>query len=172
MRNFVLVSAILVAAPIMADDQQDAPPKVYADLAACRALTEAEKRLACFDATAAAMEQARQDRELVMLDRVAVKKAKKSLFGFPIPDIPLLEGGDDEDEEEEITEITSTLASVRELGYGKWQFTIPDGGTWQTTESSQSILREGQTVTIKRSLVGGYMMKVGKGALRPVKRLK
>jgi hypothetical protein len=54
---------------------------------------------------------------------------------------------------------------------GKWQFTLPEGGTWQSTEALTSIPREGQAMMIKRGIAGGYMLKIGKGPLRRVKRI-
>jgi hypothetical protein len=176
MKKLVYISAalaFLTALPVQADDDDapEAPPKVYADLVACRAITQAEQRLACFDAASSTIEQAREAREIVLLDRTAVRKAKKSLFGFSLPKLPFFGGDDDDDGDDPVTEITSTFESVREIGYGKWQFTIPDGGTWQSTEPLSSAPKEGQAVTLKRGIAGGYMMRIGKGPLRRVKRV-
>jgi hypothetical protein len=164
---------MLMATPAQADDDApEAPPKAYTDLVACRAISDADQRLACFDSASATMEQAREAKEIVLLDRAAVKKTRKSLFGFSLPKLPFF-GGDDDDEEEEdkITEITSTIQSAQSVGYGKWLFTIPDGGTWQSTEALAFEPREGQAVTIKKSLGGGYMVRIGKGPMKAVKRV-
>lgn len=50
------------------------------------------------------------------------------------------------------------------LGWGNGGFTLPEGGTWQSTEALTSIPREGQAMMIKRGIAGGYMLKIGQGA--------
>lgn len=165
---FAVPCLLLSALPAKADDE--APPKAYTDLLACQAIADAAARLACFDASSSDLEKARLAKEVVLLDRADVRKTRRSLFGFSLPDLPFFDG-DDSAEEDELKEIQTTFESVRELGLGKWQFTIPDGGTWQTTEAVTTFLREGQNVTIKKGIAGGYMMKIGNGPLRRVKRV-
>jgi hypothetical protein len=92
------------------------------------------------------------------------------LFGFTLPNLPFFDG-DDSADEEEIKEIKTTFETVRDLGLGKWQFTVPEGGTWQSTEALTSVPREGQAITIKKGIAGGYMLKIGNGPLRRVKRV-
>lgn len=165
---FAFPAVLMASLPAHADDE--APPKAYTDLLACRSIEDTAARLACFDRSSSEFEKARLAKEVVLLDRSDVRKTRRSLFGFSLPDLPFFDG-DDSAEEEELKEIKTTLESVRELGLGKWQFTIPDGGTWQTTEALTTFLREGLSITIKKGVAGGYMMKVGNGPLRRVKRV-
>lgn len=163
---FLIVAG--VASPAYADDE--APPKTYTDLLACQSVADSVARLACFDKASTELEKARTAKEVVLLDRADVRKTRRSLFGFSLPDLPFFDG-DDSAEEEELKEIQTTFETVRELGLGKWQFTIPDGGTWQTTEALTSYPKEGQAITIKKGIAGGYMLKIGNGPLRRVKRV-
>lgn len=166
----ITLSVILIAAaPTHAKDEAT-PPKAYGDLVACRAIADATARLDCFDKASAELEKARAAKDVVLLDRSAVRKTRRSLFGFTLPDLPFFDG-DDSAEEEELDEIETTFASVRDIGLGKWQFTIPDGGTWQTTEALTIVPREGQAIVIKKGIAGGYMLRIGKGPLRRVKRI-
>jgi hypothetical protein len=160
--------AILMAGSAQADDE--APPKSYVDLMACRSIEDASARLACFDKSSADLDKAREAREVVLLDRADVRKTRRSLFGFTLPNLPFFDG-DDSADEEEIKEIKTTFETVRDLGLGKWQFTIPEGGTWQSTEALTSVPREGQAILIKKGIAGGYMLKIGNGPLRRVKRV-
>lgn len=170
MKNYMILAA-LAAAPAIAKDSKPAePPAVLEALRACGTIADQGERLACYDGASAKLLAAQSSGELVMLDKPAVKKARRSLFGFSIPDLPFFDG-DYSDEEEPVDEITSTFASVRELGMGKWQFTLPEGGTWQSTEALTTVPREGQAMTIKRGIAGGYMLKIGNGPLRRVKRV-
>jgi hypothetical protein len=160
--------AALLAGPAWADDEK--PPKVYDDLVACRTVTDTAARLSCFDTASAELEKARVAKDLVVLDRAEVRKTKRSLFGFSLPKLPFF-GGDDDDDEEQVKEIATTFETVRELGYGKWQFTVPDGGTWQSTEALTGVPKPGQSIVIKKGIAGGYMLKIGNGPLRRVKRV-
>jgi hypothetical protein len=139
------ICAALISAPVIAKDNDDvAKPQVFLDLVQCKAIADSAARLACFDAASARMEQAAEAKDIVILDRAEVRKTKRSLFGFLLPKLPFF----DDDKEEEFTNIETTFSSVTPLGYGKYQFQIPDGGTWETTEPAKGNLREGQKVKI------------------------
>jgi hypothetical protein len=166
--RFVLVAA-LAAAPVAAKDKDDvAKPQVYLEVVQCKQIADSAPRLACFDAASAKLEQAAEAKDIVILDRAEVRKTKRSLFGFLLPKLPFF----DNEKEEEFTAIETTFASVTSIGYGKYQFQIPDGGTWETTEPAKGNLREGQKVKIKRGAVGGFLMQIGSGGFVRVKRVR
>lgn len=144
-------------------------PKVYSDIVACRALTDSAARLQCFDAAATALETATESRQIVMLDQNEVRKTKRSLFGFSLPKIPFF-GESDEEQEEEFKEIEGELANVQDLQYGKYQFTVKDAGTWQTTQGTSSILKNGKKFKIKRAAMGSFMLVLKTTGIR-VKRV-
>lgn len=128
-------------------------------LRACRQVPDPAARLACYETASAAIEQAVSSEELVLLDREALKATRKSLFGFSLPKLPFF-GKDDKSQEED--EITATIKSARSLGYGKWRIVLEDGAVWQTTEASRNANdpRAGQSVRIKRGVMGSYMINV------------
>lgn len=165
---FFLTVAIGAAPAFAQNDGDVARPKVYRELIECRQISDAAQRLACFDAASVQMEQAAAAKDIVILDRAEVRKTKRSLFGFFLPKLPFF---DNDEEEDQFTRIESTFASVAPVGFGKYQFDIPDGGTWQTMESTRSVLREGQKIMIRRGAVGGYLLQVGNGGYIPVKRV-
>jgi hypothetical protein len=144
-------------------------PKVYSDIVACRALTDSAARLQCFDAAATALETATENRQIVMLDQSEVRKTKRSLFGFSLPNIPFF-GESDKEQEDEFQELEGELANVQDLQYGKYQFTVKDAGTWQTTQGTSKILKDGKAFKIKRGGLGGYMLVIGNTGIR-VKRV-
>jgi hypothetical protein len=163
-----LLLAIIAATPAVAKDDDDvARPQVYSDLVGCKAIADGAARLACFDAASAKMQQAADAKDIVILDRAEVRKTKRSLFGFLLPKMPFFE----DDEKDEFTNIETTFSSVAPIGYGKYQFQIPDGGTWETTEPANGRLREGQKVKIKRGAMGGFLMQIGNGGYVRVKRV-
>lgn len=166
----VLPPLLLLAMPASA---QDAPrPAALQALTACRALTSDAERLACFDRAAAELDASVERKEVVVLDKQEVKKTRRSLFGFSLPKLRLFGNDRDQDEAEEaeFQEITTTVKSLRRLRTGQWQFTIEDGAVWQTTESPSFQPGIGETVTIKKGLLGSYFIRFGKS--RPVKGIR
>jgi hypothetical protein len=140
-------------------------PKVYRDIVACRALADAAARLQCFDAASKLLEEATESRQVVLLDQGEVRKTKRSLFGFSLPKIPFFGESD-----EEFKQIEGEIDGIQALSNGRYQFTVQDAGTWQTTEGSWLILKNGQQFKIKRGAVGSYMLVVNGRAMR-VKRV-
>lgn len=164
----ILATLALLATPAFAQDSGSvAVPKLYQDLVQCREISDSAERLACFDAASAKMEQATAAKDIVILDRAEVRKTKRSLFGFFLPKLPFF----DDDDKDEFTMIESSFASVTSIGYGKYQFDVPDGGTWQTTEPMRGVIREGQKMKIKQGAVGGFLMQIGNGGYVRVKRV-
>ena len=164
--TYVVLLAALCAPAYAAEVYR---PKVYSDIVACRAISDAAARLECFDAAATALETATENRQVVMLDQSEVRKTKRSLFGFSLPKIPFF-GESDEEQEEEFKEIEGELANVQALPYGKYQFTVKDAGTWQTTQGISSILKNGKKFKIKRAAMGSFMLVMNNTGIR-VKRV-
>lgn len=136
---------------------QEAVPDPVQSLTACRAITASDARLACYDQAATALQTAREQKQIVVLDQAEVKKTRRSLFGFAMPRIKFLEG-DGEPE----PQIDTSIDWTRSLGNGKWAFRTVEGANWQTTEASDALPRTGDKLTIKRGAIGGYFVKFGK----------
>ncbi len=129
-------------------------PRLIDDLAACRAITAPDARLACFDRTAAAVVEARNDKAIVVLDRGEVQKAKKSLFGFSLPSIKLFGDGKDD---AQLKQLVGTMQTSMSLPGGLIRFTLEDGGQWETTEQVMMAPHRGDVVTIKAGSLGSYI---------------
>jgi hypothetical protein len=140
-------------------------------LAACRAMGDAARRLACYDEAVTRLTQAVGRNDVVVLDREDIRRTRRSLFGFHLPRLPLFGGGAREvDESPE--EITATVASAHNIGYDKYQIRLEDGAIWQTTEASPYVRgpHSGSTVVIRRGPLGSYMMRIdGQRALRAMR---
>ncbi len=152
------------AAPSSASDLVNA-------VGACRSITDSAQRLTCYDAAASRLTQAVSQNELVVLNREDIRRTRRSLFGFHLPRIGLF-GRNSGDEEDDPEEITATIASVRSLGYDKWQIRLQDGAVWQTTEPSSFIRppRAGGSVVLRRGPMGSYMIRIdGQRALRAMR---
>ena len=166
-----VIAAVLVPTAVAAAKPAKTP-KAVADVLACRAETTEEARLRCYDAAVAALDAAHGSGSLVTIDKEEVKKARRGLFGFSLPDIPFL-GGDDDDEEPQARELTAKLKSARVVGYHRWLMDIEGAGTWQTIEThpNDDPPKAGAEVVIRKGPLGNYMMSVGKKRGIRVKRV-
>lgn len=138
-------------------------PETYEALIRCRALTDDNARLRCFDSASAAMEAAAERRDLVLVDRAQVRESRRRLFGLALPRLPIFGGGDDDDAEEaEVNSIESPVRSAHQFGYGRWSVTLEDGSTWVQVDNSPiaSRPRRGDPVRVQRAALGTYMMRV------------
>jgi len=157
-----IVAISLLAGPALAKDPPKQSPLVGA-LAACRAMTDPTQRLACYDKEAGALLTATQSGDVSVVDRADVRKARKSLFGFSMPNLPFFSGDDSASEVSDTLESTITQASG--IGYGKFRVTIAEGNAvWETTETYGTMRdpHPGDKISIKRGPLGSYMLRIGK----------
>src|SRR5687767_9324697 len=119
------VAAAALAVPAALPAQKGRPqqrPEAFEALVRCRALTDDSARLKCFDQAAATLQQAAENRDVVVVDRKQIREAKRGLFGLDIPDFNPFGGGGD-DGVEEIKSIESTVRSAHTDGDGRWVIT-------------------------------------------------
>jgi hypothetical protein len=164
--SLCLAAGSLVIGQAQAAPKQQPRPEIFTNLL----------RLACFDQQVGAMDAAAQRDEVVVLDKSELNKTRKTLFGFSFPKLPFLGGGDDDDgdkpQSEGVTHIDAVIASVRSLGYGKWQIGLEDGAQWMTTEAMTARdPKPGQKIELKRAAMGSFMGKVEGGRAVRMKRV-
>lgn len=157
----VALAVVAVAAPAMAK----APPTIDRPAALkavvdCRAITDPNARLTCYDDAVGKLDTAESTGQVVIIDREAAKKVKRQAFGFAIPSINLFSKGE---KEEEVDKLADTLKSVRERPDHKWVFELQGGGVWRQIDTAQFSVdpKEGDSVEINRAALGSYMLKVG-----------
>jgi hypothetical protein len=159
---------VLIASPAAAKDKDKplkraAPVQMVYD---CRAVADANARLACFDRTVADLAAAEERREVTFADKEVIKETRRGLFGFSLPRIGLF-GGDGDDER--IEEIEATVKSATIDRSGKYRIVMEDGAVWQQIDTTR-LPREpkpGQKVKIKVATLGSYFANVnGQRAIR------
>jgi hypothetical protein len=171
-RTPLLLAALLIGLTSPAFAQrgghgQERRPETFEALVHCRAIAEAAARLQCFDTAAAALEQATERRDVVVVDRAQVRESRRRLFGLALPSLPIFGGGGDnahDNDDDEIAQIESTVASSVRNDLGQWQVRLQEGGTWIQTDFNQIAVppRPGQAVVVHRGALGSYMMRVGR----------
>jgi len=127
-------------------------------LLGCRAIQDNAQRLACFDRETAAVDQAIIKKDLVFVDRARVTAAKRSLFGFSVPDFGGLFGGGGD----EVKEITSTVTAFTHNAYQGWIIRLADGSEWAQTDDAQLGLppEKGQKVVVHRGSFGAFFLRL------------
>lgn len=169
-RNYFLFAALLAGMPAAAALAQprgaQQPPELFQALVRCRTIADDAARLQCFDAAAAAFEQAAARRDVVVVDRAQVRESRRRLFGLALPRLPIFGGGDDEQREaDEVDSLEGVVASAFQNGHGQWVVRLEnEGGTWSQVDNSTLALRPrpGQPVLINRGAMGSYMMRVNR----------
>jgi hypothetical protein len=173
MRKFVLITAALAtiaasSAVAKGPVATGTPPNVQR-LLGCRTITDTAQRLACYDRETLAVDQAIARKDLVLIDKARATQAKRSLFGFSIPDFGGLFGGGDDD----VKEIASTISRVSQDPYGAWIVSLADGSTWAQQDDAPLGLppERGQKVVVARGSFGAFYLRVnGQPGIR-VKRI-
>ena len=151
--------ACIMAAPATAKDKAPAPRPAQIDkLYSCRDVADPTERLACFDREVAALSAADQAREITFADRETIKKTRRGLFGFTLPDFGIF-GGDDEDK---VESVETTVVSASEAGTGGYRIEMADGSVWVQTDGKRMPLRPrpGQKIVIKPAALGAYFLSL------------
>ena len=145
-----------------ASKQDQARPQQFEALVRCRAIAADAERLQCFDTAVAALEQAADRRELVVVDRQQVRESRRRLFGLALPSLPIFGGGDGTEDEEAVNSIESTVATANQDSLGHWNVRLADGSLWIQTDDRPLSLRPrpGQPVVVVRAALGSFMMRV------------
>lgn len=135
-------------------------PQIYRDLVDCRQIADSAARLACYDQKVAALEQAKDARDIVIADKSEVREARKGLFGFTLPSLKIFGSGAGEDDE--IKQIDGVVKSARQDTYGAWQFTLEDGAVWTQIDTERVVFdpHAGSKVTIKHGALGSYKANI------------
>jgi hypothetical protein len=157
----VAVWAGLLGASSAAHAAQSDPASDYiADLAACQALTEDSARLSCYDEKVAAMVTARDAGAVQLVDREVVRRTRRELFGFPLPNIGLLK--DSEGTTDTMDMLQTTITSARYLKSGDIRFTTAEGALWEIIKPPRRLapISPGDTVEFKKATMGTYFVRI------------
>lgn len=141
-------------------------PAALQRLLACRGLAEGPARLACFDAAAAAFDQAESKGDVVVVDREQASRVKRQAFGLSLPSLSLFDRGE---AAKPMEEIAAKVKSAYRGGEGRWVVELEDGATWVQTDQENlgRPPRPGSEVRIRRAALGGFMMNLdGQRAVR------
>ncbi|HEX8525925.1 hypothetical protein [Allosphingosinicella sp.] len=142
-------AAILVLTSGGAALAADTPHPLVEAALRCRAETNDQLRLRCYDAALNALEQG-------ITRGTVVTRVRDEREGWEIPN-----------------EFEAAVRSARHSGFQRWTVVLETGGTWETMEDSsrQALPRRGEKVKISRAALGNYWMSVEGGRRLKVRRI-
>ncbi len=153
--------ALSLSGPVHARKTPEGPPPAQVtEVLNCRAIADNVQRLACFDRATQALGQAVERRDVVVFDREGVRKTKRGLFGFGIPNLGIFS---DESDEVEVKQIEATVAGLSRTADG-WVFRLDDGSRWVQTDGKMIVNepRVGDKVVVKKAALSSYILSVAK----------
>lgn len=146
---------------------------VMASLAHCRTIQADSARLACFDAAAIAIDSAVKAKDVTIVDRQDIRKARRSLFGFSVPHIPLFGGGDRDGgpKTDDFTELNTTIVSARPMDNGRLELRLAESdAVWMTTDPVPFPPKAGAKVRIRQGAMGNYFIAIsGQRSVRGIR---
>lgn len=167
-----IIVSLAAAAALLDSSSAPVLPQERAEtltrLTACRGLTDAPARLACYDAAVVALDDAERQGELVVMDRAQISETRRQLFGFEMPSLPRLLGTSPD---ADIDSIETTLEQATQSG-DRWVFRLADGSVWGQVDSARVFIRDrpGQPVRVRKASLGSFFLTVGDSRAVRVRR--
>jgi len=160
-RHLVTVTlACGFATSALAADEPRAAPKAVQAAVDCRKLADDKARLACYDSAVDALGRQLAQGEVVAVDRTQVQQVRRQAFGFTLPSLNLF---DRSGKAEEMSEVVLAVESARRMGDGKWLLRLEGGQVWRQIDTGDFSRdpKPGAQATIKKAMLGSYMMMIG-----------
>ena len=164
---FAATALMAASGPAWARPIPAGNPRSVQSLLDCRSIADSAQRLACYDKAAGTIAEAINRKDLVLIDKERATAAKRSLFGFSVPDFAGLLGGGD------IQQVEGVVAGVGNNADGGWTIKLADGSLWTQTDDTPVALppRHGDKVIVKRGTLGSYFLRLGNQPGFKVKRI-
>jgi hypothetical protein len=154
------------AAQQQSPPQQTANPGALEEVYACASTADEHQRLECYDRAVGRMREAQTRGDLVAVDRQQAERVNREAFGFSLPSLGNLFGGNSHRAivPEEVAAITAHITRVSRDGSGHATITLDNGQTWEQIDDVNSRnARTGGSVTVRRALMGSFLMHVDAG---------
>lgn len=168
----VVLSATLFVSAIGTSAQD---PKNASDpldpLRSCRAITGEAERLSCYDRVSGALIAAADEGDLSVVNREEVRKTRRSLFGFSLPDLGIFgrsEKAAEKDENDEIEVLNTTIAGARSTTAGL-ELTTAEGAVWLIPSPPRRLMtpRPGQSLEFVKGSLTSYFVRInGQGGVK------
>ena len=159
LRRIALLTAGMISlnsSPLGAQDR--AAPDPLDQLRACKAITGAQERLACFDAASAHLIAQNDSGAVKVVDQEEIRETRRGLFGFTMPKFGIFGGGGDSDEDKLLN---SEVTGVRHLGRDAWLLTIREGSVWRVSDAPSRFRPQvGDAIELERAAMGSFWVRL------------
>lgn len=154
-------AALLFTQPANAQDGStaEAAGNYLESLKSCQAIETDAERLKCYDTAVGRVVAASEEGEVRLVDREDVKKTRRRLFGFSIPDLGIFGGGDEED----MDLLQSKVTRIVSTGRKSVTFEIEEGSVWTISDTPARVMRRlepGASVEFKKAALGSFFIRV------------
>lgn len=158
-RFALIASAASLAGAAISAEGQEGTVDHLAALRACQAQADAAQRLVCYDTAVAQMVAATSQGQLKLVDATEIRRTRRGLFGFSIPDLGIFGGSSDAPD---MDMLETSITSVRYTGGDAFLFKTKEGATWQVTNAPARLreVHSGDPVVFKKAAMGSYFIRI------------
>lgn len=130
----------------------------------CRPMTDANARLACYDAAAARLDEAEASGQVVVVDKEQARQVRREVFGLQLPSLDIFSrvtkgpGAAVED----VDRVTETVKSASRQADGRWVVELESGAVWRQIDASElaNDPHPGSRAEIRQAALGSFFMKI------------
>ena len=165
----LLAVAIWTQSPLAAPSAAPKPraPELQA-IVDCRAISDRDARLSCYDAAADKLDRAEASGQVVVVNREQVRSVRKDIFGLQLPSLDIFSavtrkapggaGGASED----VDRLEGVVKTAWRGEGGHWMFELETGAVWRQIDDFQfaNDPHAGSKVEIRKGALGSFIMKV------------
>ena len=142
-----------------------APPARAPELQAvmaCRALTDRDARLNCFDAAATKLDEAESTGQVVVVNREQAREVRRDVFGLQLPSLDIFGRKGVAATGEDVDQLRSTLKTASQNPDGRWVIELDTGAVWRQVDDSivPASLHPGAKVEIRRAALGSFFVRI------------
>ena len=137
----------------------------------CRPMTDANARLACYDAAAAKLDEAEASGQVVVVDKEQARAVRREVFGLQLPSLDIFSHAAKGPGAavEEVDRVTETVKSASRQADGRWVIELESAAVWRQIDANDlaNDPHSGSKVEIRKAALGSFFMKVdGQPAIR------
>ncbi len=129
---------------------------------ACRALTDRDARLNCFDAATAKLDEAESTGQVVVVNREQARAVRRDVFGLQLPSLDIFGRKGAAATGEDVDQLASTVKAASENPDGRWVLELETGAVWRQVDDSPMATppHVGSKVEIRRAGLGSFFTRI------------